>query len=114
MTPYIYPAGYKTSRVYTSPVNPEEKVVCYSEILDDDSELPLFMVTATGDEMIVFTGTTPTALWAYEIRELVIRFDSKEKTVSGPDAFLLSSPVAIVLIEHLPGASECHRYQMET
>jgi len=72
------------------------------------------MVTATGDETAVFTGTTPTAPWANAIRELVTRFNSKEKTVSGPDAFLLSSPIVILLIEHLPGASECHGYQMKT
>jgi hypothetical protein len=32
---YIYPAGYKVSRVYTSPIRPNEKVVWYRQIIDD-------------------------------------------------------------------------------
>jgi hypothetical protein len=101
------------SRIYASPLNPEEKVVWYSEILDDGSELPLFMVTVTGDETAVFTGTTPTAPWAHAIRELAARFNSKEKIISGSDAFLFSSPIVTLLIEYLPSASECHGYQMK-
>jgi chromodomain-helicase-DNA-binding protein 7 len=110
---YLYPAGYKTSRLYASPLNAGEKVVWYSEIQDDKSELPLFMVTATGDETAVFRGRTSTAPWAHAIRELANQFNSKDKTISGPDAFLLSSPIITLLIEHLPGANNCHEYQMK-
>jgi hypothetical protein len=71
------------------------------------------MVTATGDETIVFRGRTPIAPWAHVIRELSNRFNSKDKTISGPEAFLLSSPIVTLLIEDLPGASDCHKYQMK-
>jgi chromodomain-helicase-DNA-binding protein 7 len=112
-TRYIYPVGYKTSRMYKSPLNPKEKMVWYSEIQDDGTEFPLFVVTASGDETAVFTGRAPTAPWAHAIHELATRFHSKEKTISGPVAFLLSSPIVTLLIEHLPGASECHGYKMK-
>jgi hypothetical protein len=70
---YIYPAGYKTSRLYTSPLNPNEKMIWYRQIIDDGQDVPLFSVPASGDETATFTGQTPTAPWARALKELSTR-----------------------------------------
>jgi chromodomain-helicase-DNA-binding protein 7 len=110
---YIYPAGFKTSRLYTSPLNANEKMLWFSEILDEGGDSPVFLVSASEDETATFRGPSPTACWAGAMRLLGERFNISARGVSGPEAFLLSQPIVTVLIEALSGATECRQYVMK-
>ncbi|KAH0790980.1 F/Y-rich N-terminus family protein [Histomonas meleagridis] len=109
---YIYPAGYKSTRLFSSLDDPTERVTYLSEIIDNGTETPRFRVTQEGTDH-VFEGDTPTAPWAKILKKFTEKNAKKGKSISGPDAFLLKSPVTISLIQQQPGIEELENYQMK-
>lgn len=110
---YIYPAGYKSSRLFTSLDDPKEKVTWISEIIDNGGDAPIFKVTMEGSNH-VFSGGTPTAPWSKVLKALSKIVTGKGKSISGPDAFLLKSPITMSLIQKLPGTDHLKNYHMKT
>jgi hypothetical protein len=108
---YIYPIGFKSSRMSPSLTCPSEKVRWFSEILDG-GDGPLFRVSMEGCARAVYEGSSPTAPWSAALRALSAarRNPSRVASISGPEAFLLASPVVTFLIQRLPGAERCERY----
>jgi hypothetical protein len=109
---YIYPIGFRSSRVSASADDPDEKVTWISEIADVGEEAPVFRVWMAHKPELVFEGQSPTAPWSSALKAV-----SKARgeygrgiSISGPEAFLLASPIAVFLIQDLPGADKCTKY----
>ena len=110
---YIYPAGYKSCRFFSSPYNQDKRIVWCSEIIDDGGPIPLFRVSCNDDgQEAKFEGRTPTAPWALALKDIATRFKGKGNSISGPEAYLLASKTATFLIQQLPGADQCTSYEM--
>jgi hypothetical protein len=90
---------------------PLEKARWFSEIVDG-GDAPIFRVTMDGCKRTVFEGSSPTAPWAAALRAVSAarRNGSRVASISGPEAFLLASPVVVYLIQKMPGAEKCLRY----
>lgn len=111
---YIFPAGFKSSRQYFSTVNPDQKVLYYSEIIDG-GDAPEFKVTAEDDMEHPILSNTCTGAWTVVVRKVNEARGKKGKrmftTVSGPEMFGLSTTLVSQLICHLPGADSCKQYR---
>jgi len=110
---YIWPVGYKATRIYPAMTDPSVKCVYTSEILDGETA-PIFSVTA-GEGGPVITAATPSAAWT-KVVEVVnsLKLERTGKrlftTVSGPEMFGFSHPTIAKLIQELPGAELCRNY----
>lgn len=62
-TKHIYPVGYKTSRLYSSTVNPEKQAVYTSSILDGGENGPLFTIEADDSPGKVWSGSSMSNVW---------------------------------------------------
>ena len=111
---YIYPIGFKTSRISASLDNPDERTRWYSEIIDTGENTPVFRVWMEGRPNTIFQGVTPTAPWSQALKAVAScrRNKGKVTSISGPEAFLLASPIATYLIQNLPNADKCTNYVM--
>ncbi|OHT15638.1 hypothetical protein TRFO_14009 [Tritrichomonas foetus] len=109
---YIYPAGYRSTRQYADFRNPRERVTYVSEIVDNGGDSPLFKVYPEDDPTVGFKGETPSSPWVLLIKKVSQIKGEKRKsnTISGPEAYLLSNPITIYLIQQLPGAKDLEKY----
>ena len=109
---YIYPAGFKSSRLSASVDNPDERVRWYSQIVDTGEDSPVCRVWMEGAPEHVYEGLTPTAPWSQVLKAVANSKRSKGKnaSISGPEAFLLASPITTYLIQSLPNANKCTKY----
>ena len=112
---YIYPVGYKTCRLSQSLEDPEQKTRWISEIVDG-GESPLFLVYPENDPENVFQGATPTAPWSQAMKAIANLKSDKGRapSISGPEAFLLTQPAVINLIQNLPNARKCTQYKFKS
>ena len=109
---YIWPVGYKSSRVYASIVNPTTQSTYYCRI-GDGTDAPKFEVWSEELPDRIFSAATPTGAWSSVIK-LANEIRNKKDTsnsVSGPDYFGISNPIVAKLIEELPGANQCVNYE---
>jgi hypothetical protein len=108
---YIYPIGFLSSRLSASLDRRSQKARWFSEIIDG-GDAPIFRVWMEGREDSVFEGASPTAPWTQVLRAVAVarQNPSKSASVSGPEAFLLASPLVLQLIQGLPDAEKCTRY----
>lgn len=112
---YIFPAGYKATRQFADLKHPSERITWISEIVDSGGETPKFRIYPEGRPDEYMEGETPSSPWVTALKTLSsIRGEKgKANTISGPEAYLLSHPTTIYLIQHMPGASECSNYIMK-
>lgn len=103
---YLYPIGFKTSRLSTSLKDPEKRVKWFSEIVKE-GDLPIFRVWEDGLFDQAFEGFTATGAWTAALKKAK---RNKNVSVSGPDMFLLTHPVVRYFLQKLPGASLCKKY----
>ena len=105
---YIYPRGYKISRIAKSTIVPEEMIVWYCEIIDTGEDTPLFKVTSE-DGRAVYEGATPTAPWSQILRQIakINGYSGRALSVSGPEQYLLSNKIINNLIMQMPGVDLC-------
>jgi chromodomain-helicase-DNA-binding protein 7 len=111
---YIYPAGFKSSRLHWSTINPSQKVRYTCEILDTGGETPLFRVTMDDHPEISFEGNSPSYPWKL-IAKMVVDVrggDHGAVTLSGPRYFGLMSRAICYLIQQMDGAERCANYVM--
>ncbi|KAK8837523.1 choline dehydrogenase 6 [Tritrichomonas musculus] len=109
---YIYPAGYKSSKIHLSILDPTKRVRYINEIVDVGEKMPIFRVTMEGDQSISFEGLSPTSPWSSildKIREKKAETSNEvpNSKASGPTFFGLTSKVTDYLIRRMPGANEC-------
>jgi hypothetical protein len=109
---YIYPAGFRSSRLYFSTLDPSEEVWYRCEIFDTGHELPLFRVTMDSHPEIFFEANSPGIPWkiiATKARELRGNGD-RIVARPGPEYFGLASPMICYLIQQMEGAEQCVKY----
>jgi hypothetical protein len=111
---YIYPAGFKSSRLYWSAIDPSLRVRYTSEIVDTGGQSPVFRVTMNDRPEVSFEGNSPTSPWnLIATRVMEIRGDKQgAHSLPGQKYFGLSSPVACYLIQRMDGADKCANYVM--
>lgn len=107
---YIYPAGFKSSKMFTSVINPSQKANYINEIIDTGKPSPVFRVTMEGTSK-VYEGVTPTAPWISILKDIAKIESGRGKAVSGPEAFLLAPLKTTFLIQLLPNSDKCQDYQ---
>lgn len=108
---YIWPIGYCSSRSYPSMMNPEDKCIYTCKILDggfgpqfemcpeDDPDHPIIASSATACHCVVLKAVNKA------------RGRDASNTGSGPEFFGFSHPTIQYLIQSLPGARKCTKYQ---
>jgi chromodomain-helicase-DNA-binding protein 7 len=111
---YIFPAGFKSSRLCFSTIDPTEKVRYTSEILDTGGEQPLFRVTMDDHPEISFEGNTPSFPWNLIAKRLLEGRpgDGRTSKMTGTEYFGLHSPAVCYVIQHMEGADKCVNYVM--
>lgn len=108
---YIYPAGYKATKQFADLKHPDEKITWISEIVDKGGDAPVFRIYPQDRPKECIEGETTSSPWVTALRTLSsIRGEKKANTISGPEAFLLSHPTTIYLIQHMEHARECSNY----
>ncbi|OHT08611.1 hypothetical protein TRFO_22797 [Tritrichomonas foetus] len=109
---YVYPAGYKASRFYTSANHPNTKVKWFCEILDTGEDLPCFRIWMEEQPNIIYSGQTPTAPWTQALKQIAKKSNQKPVSISGPEAFLLGTPIVVFLIQKLPNIDKLDSYKV--
>lgn len=110
---YIWPVGFRSSRLYPSTLDPRRKVLYISEIREGPAE-PLFVVIPEDADSV--EGATATAAWHHIVKAVNDQKEDQEgrrvtTAVSGPEMFGYSHPTIANLIQQLPGASQCRNYK---
>ena len=91
--------------------HPDEKITWISEIVDKGGDAPVFRIYPQDRPKECIEGETTSSPWVTALRTLSsIRGEKKANTISGPEAFLLSHPTTIYLIQHMEHARECSNY----
>ncbi|KAH0793422.1 F/Y-rich N-terminus family protein [Histomonas meleagridis] len=109
---YIYPAGYKSLRLHTSMKDVTQRVPWISEIVDTGGPNPLFRVYMEEDPSVSYEGDTPSSPWVQILKAISAKKkEKKANAVSGPEAYLLASPITSYLIQKLPNAKLCPGYK---
>lgn len=87
---YIWPVGFKSTRKYTSILNPSHKIKYINEILAEDGG-PVFKVTPEDDPEHPIVANSASGAWAYIVNKLNNGKSDKTMTVSGPGRILNSN-----------------------
>lgn len=109
---YIWPVGFKSTRVYTSAKNIEERIPYTCEIIDGGTAPQFVLNCKDFDEPIVAQSCT--GAWQSVVKK-VNEMKSEETgkrtytNISGPEYFGLAHPTVMKLISELPNAEKCLR-----
>ena len=112
---YIYPAGFKSSRLYTSTLDVSTRCRYTCEILDVGEPVPLFRVSMDDHPEVYYEGSSPTTPWNLilkKIMELRTENNPKSLSISGPEYYGLAADETIYVIQNMEGADQCTNYQM--
>jgi chromodomain-helicase-DNA-binding protein 7 len=110
---YIFPAGFKSSRLYASTLDPSQQVRYTSEILDTGGVMPLFRVTMDSHPEIFFEGDSPSCPWNLIAKRVVVmRGSDRSIDIWGQQYYGLLSPAVCYLIQQMDGADKCVNYVM--
>lgn len=113
---YIYPAGFKSSRLSASLKDPDRRARWISEIADNGNEGPEFRVWQEDVPDTVFCGSTPTAPWSHALKAVASKKGDNARiaSISGPEAFQLAAQLTTYLIQQLPNADKCLGYTFKS
>jgi chromodomain-helicase-DNA-binding protein 7 len=111
---YLYPAGFRSSRLYASTIDPSKRTRYTCEILDVGDQMPLFRVTMDERPDLYYEGNSPTSPWNLIVKQVLEKRAENPRalSVSGPEYYGLAAPITIYLIQRLEGAEQCVNYQM--
>eukprot|EP01080_Neovahlkampfia_damariscottae_P001827 gene1827-969_t len=109
---YIWPVGFKATRVYTSMKNVDERIVYTCEI-KDGGFAPIFVLNCRDFDSPI-EEKSATAAWTSVVKTVnEIKSEASGKkvftNVSGPEYFGLANPTVMKLISELPNAEKCDR-----
>jgi F/Y rich C-terminus/F/Y-rich N-terminus len=111
---HIFPIGFQTQKSYHSTMDPDSMAV-YTFLILESPKGPIFQITAS-DNSRVFDAASATGAWNAVLKEVYTR-KGRDLTgfnsVSGIDAFGLSNPQIKELIQILPNAADCTKYNFE-
>jgi len=113
---YIWPVGFKSTRIYSSMTQLDQKCDYTSEIIDNGEE-PSFVVKCWEDKQnpIVIARPTASGAWAevgkrfFELKKEVTGKDTYTQ-LSGPEMFGFAHPSIAKLIQEMAGAELCDKY----
>jgi len=116
---YIYPAGFRTEKYFLSYKNPGTRCWYTNEIIEETEDpKPIFKVTAADDPENPSSSRSATGAWSTILRRIK---ESKpvdkrrcSTSVSGPEYFSLANNTILKLIQDLPGAEKCTKYERKT
>lgn len=111
---YIYPVGFASQITFWS-VRERDVEVEYESAIGDGGAAPVFRVTAVGDPEVAFEGGSPDAVWcavALAASKAQGRTLFESVRTPGADMFGIAAPLAIRLVQALPGAERCEKYQV--
>lgn len=114
---YIWPVGFKSSRVYTSMFDVSRRCMYTSEILDGGPE-PRFMVTSSEDEEHPIIATTASGAWAEvgkRVGELKDAISGRKTNtqLSGPEMFGFSHPTINKILQDSPKCALLDQYEFQ-
>jgi len=105
---HIWPIGFKSTRLFSSMINPDIRVKYTSEIVDAGDK-PQFIVTAEDDEEHPISSHSPSGAWREVLRKVnQITYEDPKKniSVSGTMRYGLAHPLVSSLIRDLPNAED--------
>lgn len=102
---YVYPDGYKVSRMYKSMTTPGATSLYICEIIDTGDDSPIFRVSSDGISFEGFTASNPWSMVLQKINK--VNNTSRTLCVSGPEMFLLTNPAVQKMLFTLPNIEKC-------
>ncbi|KAJ2842547.1 hypothetical protein GGI22_007517, partial [Coemansia erecta] len=112
-TRYIWPPGFRSTRVYPSFKANGGRCIYTSEILEGDGEAPVFQVTASDMPDEVFRASSASGVWKQILDILTAKGVGVKTHASGPQMYGLSHLGITKVIQELDGAAKCSRYIMQ-
>eukprot|EP01113_Clastostelium_recurvatum_P033341 TRINITY_DN4394_c0_g1_i2.p1 TRINITY_DN4394_c0_g1~~TRINITY_DN4394_c0_g1_i2.p1 ORF type:complete len:523 (+),score=153.67 TRINITY_DN4394_c0_g1_i2:158-1726(+) len=116
---YIWPVGFRSRRMYSSMTTLNARCEYTSEITDGDDE-PRFVVTCLENPAapVVIEATTSSGAWAEvgkRVNDLKEEYSGRRvfTQLSGPEMFGFSHPTISKLIQDLPNAHLCDKYEFQ-
>lgn len=112
---FIWPVGFKSSRIHPSMKNPSQRISFICEIIDQ-GDAPGFRITPSDDLDHPITEQSATAAWTTVIKAISNKKEGDKRlynSVSGTEYFGIAHPVIQMLIEELPNAHRCSRYKFK-
>ena len=112
---YVYPAGFKSSRLYTSTLDVTKRCRYTCEILDVGDPVPLFKVSMDDHPDVYYEGPSPTSPWNHILKKVLeMRKENNPKSlsISGPEYYGLAAAETIYVIQRMEGIEKCVNYQM--
>lgn len=107
---YIFPVGYKVTRMYHSMINANEQVL-YTCWISDGGDGPRFHIDAADQPDKKIIAGTATGAWTAVVKEANnIRARDHSNSASGPDYFGFSQTLIRKLIQELPNVDKCTDY----
>ena len=108
----LFPIGFKSMREHLSLVNPGERCQYMCEILDGGSK-PLYKVTSMDEPNNPIMKDSSTGCWIDICKKLNDISGNRRMnvTVSGPERFGLADLNVIRILQTLPNAEKCSKYQ---
>lgn len=103
---YIYPTGFRSSRVFPSLEDGKNTTTYISSILDRKDEWPTFRVTPLDYPNRAIEGPNPTRVWVEMLRKIRRR---DNLTISGPQMFGIDDAEVTAHIKKLKDANKCKR-----
>lgn len=111
----LFPIGFKTIRTHSSMIYSNAKTEYVCEILDGGDK-PIYKVTPLEDENNPIIRDSSTGCWIHvcnRVNEISERKKAKV-TISGTERFGLIDPIVVSLLESLPNAYKCTRYNFKS
>ena len=108
---YIWPIGFKTQRFYFNREGEEGKCLYTNEIIQDNGEIR-FKVSSEDPKDIPVIKSTASGAWAV-IGKRTAGAQDVARRLSGPEMFGLTNPTVAKMIQDLPGANLCAKYERQ-
>jgi len=110
---HLFPVGFRSERLYASALNPNDRVVHTSEILQGDSG-PVFRVCHEGGEPS-WEGPSSSNVWqavlnAVNQKRMEFGMSKGGDSISGPEMFGFANLNVAMVLEGLPGVLDCENY----
>ena len=110
---YIWPNGFESQRIHPSYLEPSQRVIYTSKIIDA-GDRPKFAVIASDDPDNPIIANSASTAWTNVITKVNYAKDPDKRrktcTVSGPEMFGYNDPLIIALIEELPNSKRVEKY----
>lgn len=112
---YIFPVGYKATRLFNSMVHPENRCAYICTITADPvRDIPIFTVIASDNPSEPIIAESASGAWLRIVKAAaLIRNKKHSNAVAGPDMFGLGNPTIAKCIQDLPGVEHCTQYRKQ-